>query len=80
MERINEAFGDTVNWDLFPDISVSMKNGFKYHDSDLEVSAGIQPRQEIIGIPPDNPAGRQANRHSGGEKLSQAQDSRHYDS
>jgi iron complex outermembrane receptor protein len=61
--RINEAFGDTVNWDLFPDIaikqvdivsanpvyglnalggaiSVSMKNGFEYRDSDLEVSGG----------------------------------------
>jgi iron complex outermembrane receptor protein len=61
--RINEAFGDTVNWDLFPDvaikrvelvssspvyglntlggaISVSMKNGFDYQGSDLELSGG----------------------------------------
>jgi len=61
--RINEAFGDTVNWDLFPDIavdrvelvssspvyglnalggaiSVSMKNGFKYQGSELELSGG----------------------------------------
>ena len=61
--RINEAFGDTVNWDLFPDvainrvelvssspvyglnalggaISVSMKNGFDYQGTDLELSGG----------------------------------------
>jgi len=61
--RINEAFGDTVNWDLFPDIaikqvdivsanpvyglnalggaiSVNMKNGFDYRDSEFEVSGG----------------------------------------
>ncbi len=61
--RINEAFGDTVNWDLFPDIaiqrveivssdpvyglnalaggmSVTMKNGFDYHGTDLELSGG----------------------------------------
>jgi iron complex outermembrane receptor protein len=61
--RINEAFGDTVNWDLFPSIainqvdlisssavyglnalgggiSISMKNGFSYHGSDVELSGG----------------------------------------
>jgi iron complex outermembrane receptor protein len=61
--RINEAFGDTVNWDLFPDIainrvelvssspvyglnalgggiSISMKDGFNYHGSDVELSGG----------------------------------------
>jgi iron complex outermembrane recepter protein len=61
--RINEAFGDTVNWDLFPDIainrvelvssspvyglnalgggiSISMKDGFSYHGSDVELSGG----------------------------------------
>ncbi|MGA2562878.1 MAG: TonB-dependent receptor [Steroidobacteraceae bacterium] len=61
--RINEAFGNTVNWDLFPDIainrvdlissspvyglnalgggiSVSMKDGFSYHGSDVELSGG----------------------------------------
>ncbi len=61
--RINEAFGDTVNWDLFPDvainrvslvssspvyglnalggaISMTMKNGFSYQGSDLELSGG----------------------------------------
>ncbi len=61
--RINEAFGDTVNWDLFPDvainrvelvssspvyglnalggaISVSMKNGFDYQGTDLELAGG----------------------------------------
>jgi outer membrane receptor protein involved in Fe transport len=61
--RINEAFGDTVNWDLIPDlaidrveissaspvyglnalgggVSVTMKNGFTYQGSDLEVSGG----------------------------------------
>ena len=64
--RINEAFGDTVNWDLFPDVaidrldivsadplfglnalggavSVTMKNGFTFHDSgygDGTVSGG----------------------------------------
>lgn len=61
--RINEAFGDTVNWDLFPDvainrvelissnpvyglnalggaISMSMKNGFDYQGTDLELSGG----------------------------------------
>jgi iron complex outermembrane receptor protein len=61
--RINEAFGDTVNWDLFPDIainrvalvssspvyglnalggaiSVTMKNGFSYQGSELELSGG----------------------------------------
>ncbi len=61
--RINEAFGDTVNWDLFPaiainrvdlvssspvyglnalggGISISMKDGFSYHGSDVELSGG----------------------------------------
>ncbi len=61
--RINEAFGDTVNWDLFPDIainrvdivssnpvyglnalggaiSLTMKNGFTYQGSDVELSGG----------------------------------------
>jgi iron complex outermembrane receptor protein len=61
--RINEAFGDTVNWDLFPDIairsvelvssspvyglnalgggvSISMKDGFSYHGSEMELSGG----------------------------------------
>jgi iron complex outermembrane receptor protein len=61
--RINEAFGDTVNWDLFPSIAInqvslissspvyglnalgggvaiSMKDGFSYHGSDLELSGG----------------------------------------
>ncbi len=61
--RINEAFGDTVNWDLIPDIAidrvelaslspvyglnalgggiaVTMKNGFTYDGSDLEISGG----------------------------------------
>jgi iron complex outermembrane receptor protein len=61
--RINEAFGDTVNWDLFPDIainrvslvssspvyglnalggaiSMTMKNGFSYQGTDLELSGG----------------------------------------
>ena len=61
--RINEAFGNTVNWDLFPDIaikrvdlvssspvyglnalgggiSISMKDGFSYHGSDVELSGG----------------------------------------
>ena len=61
--RINEAFGDTVNWDLLPDIavnqvelvssspvyglnalggavSITMKNGFTYQGTDLELSGG----------------------------------------
>ncbi len=61
--RINEAFGDTVNWDLIPDLaidhmtvvsdspvyglnalgagmSVSMKDGFDYHDAEADVSGG----------------------------------------
>src|SRR5580658_9651395 len=61
--RINEAFGDTVNWDLFPSIainqvelvssspvyglnalgggvSLTMKDGFSYHGSDVELSGG----------------------------------------
>ena len=70
--RINEAFGDTVNWDLFPDIainrvelvssspvyglnalggaiSVSMKNGFSYHDGDLELSGGSYGLHSAVG-------------------------------
>ncbi len=61
--RINEAFGDTVNWDLIPDLaidhmtvvsaspvyglnalgagmSVSMKDGFDYHDAEADASGG----------------------------------------
>jgi hypothetical protein len=61
--RINEAFGDTVNWDLFPDfaiqrvdivssspvyglnalgggISIGMKDGFSYHENELELYGG----------------------------------------
>jgi iron complex outermembrane recepter protein len=61
--RINEAFGDTVNWDLFPDaaidqvvlvsssplyglnalggaIPMTMKNGFTYQGSQVELSGG----------------------------------------
>jgi iron complex outermembrane receptor protein len=61
--RINEAFGDTVNWDLFPDaavnqvelvsssplyglnalggaVAVTMKNGFSYQGTELELSGG----------------------------------------
>ena len=61
--RINEAFGNTVNWDLFPaiainrvdlvssspvyglnalggGISISMKDGFSYHGSDVELAGG----------------------------------------
>jgi iron complex outermembrane recepter protein len=61
--RINEAFGDTVNWDLFPDIAInrvelissspvyglnalgggiaiSMKDGFSYQGSEVELSGG----------------------------------------
>ncbi len=69
--RINEAFGDTVNWDLFPDaaidrvelvsssplyglnalggaISVTMKNGFTYHGSDLELSGGSYGNRSVV--------------------------------
>ena len=72
MVRINEAFGDTVNWDLFPDIainqvelissspvyglnalggaiSVTMKNGFTYQGSDLELSGGSYQQRAITG-------------------------------
>ncbi len=68
--RINEAFGDTVNWDLFPDIaidqvelvssspvyglnalggaiSVTMKNGFTYHGTDLELSGGSHDQRAV---------------------------------
>lgn len=61
--RINEAFGDTVNWDLIPGfavnrltvqsnnpvfglnalggaVTVEMKTGFDFHESDLKLSAG----------------------------------------
>ena len=70
--RINEAFGDTVNWDLFPNvainevelvsssplyglnalggsISVSMKNGFNYHGSELELSGGSYGQRSAVG-------------------------------
>jgi iron complex outermembrane receptor protein len=68
--RINEAFGDTVNWDLFPDIaidqvdlvssspvyglnalggaiSVTMKNGFTYQGTDLELSGGSYGQRAV---------------------------------
>jgi len=70
--RINEAFGDTVNWDLFPDaaigqvqlassnplyglnalggaISVTMKNGFTYEDTALELSGGSYGNRSAVG-------------------------------
>lgn len=70
--RINEAFGNTVNWDLFPDIaiqqvelvssspvyglnalggaiSVTMKNGFTYQGTDLELSGGSYGQRAITG-------------------------------
>ncbi len=70
--RINEAFGDTVNWDLFPDIainqvelvssspvyglnalggavSVTMKNGFTYQGTDLELSGGSFGQRAVSG-------------------------------
>ena len=70
--RINEAFGNTVNWDLFPDIAidqvevvsssplyglnalggavaVSMKNGFTYQGSDLELSGGSYGQRSVVG-------------------------------
>ena len=70
--RINEAFGDTVNWDLFPDvaidqvelvsysplyglnalggaISVTMKNGFNYQGTDLELSGGSYGNRSVVG-------------------------------
>ncbi len=70
--RINEAFGDTVNWDLFPDIainqvelvsssplyglnalggaiSVTMKNGFTYQGTDLELSGGSYGQRALTG-------------------------------
>jgi iron complex outermembrane receptor protein len=70
--RINEAFGDTVNWDLFPDIaidqvelvsssplyglnalggaiSVTMKNGFTYQGTDLEISGGSYGQRALTG-------------------------------
>ncbi|MGB6604231.1 MAG: TonB-dependent receptor [Steroidobacteraceae bacterium] len=69
--RINEAFGDTVNWDLFPDIainqvalvsssplyglnalggaiSVSMKNGFTYQGTDVELSGGSYGQHSAV--------------------------------
>jgi iron complex outermembrane receptor protein len=68
--RINEAFGDTVNWDLFPDfaidsvqivssnpmyglnalgagMSIAMKNGFSYQDSDLELAYGSFEQRSV---------------------------------
>jgi iron complex outermembrane receptor protein len=70
--RINEAFGDTVNWDLFPDvainqvelvsssplyglnalggaISVTMKNGFAYQGTDLELAGGSYGNRSVVG-------------------------------
>jgi iron complex outermembrane receptor protein len=70
--RINEAFGDTVNWDFFPDIavdqvelvsssplyglnalggaiSVTMKNGFTYQGTDLELSGGMYGQRAVTG-------------------------------
>jgi iron complex outermembrane recepter protein len=70
--RINEAFGDTVDWDLFPDIainrvelissspvyglnalggaiSVSMKDGFNYQGSQLELSGGSWGQRSAAG-------------------------------
>ena len=70
--RINEAFGDTVNWDLFPDaainqvelvsysplyglnalggaVSVTMKNGFAYQGTDLELSGGSYGNRSVVG-------------------------------
>lgn len=61
--RINEAYGDTVNWDLMPSyavnrltvqgdnpvfglnalggaVTIEMKNGFNYQDSEAQLSAG----------------------------------------
>jgi iron complex outermembrane receptor protein len=61
--RINEAFGDAVNWDLIPDlaidridvvsanpvyglnalgggISIRMKDGFRYHGAEADLSGG----------------------------------------
>jgi iron complex outermembrane receptor protein len=69
--RINEAFGDTVNWDLFPDvainqvelvssspvyglnalggaISVTMKDGFTYQGTDLELSGGSYGQHSAV--------------------------------
>jgi len=69
--RINEAFGDTVNWDLFPDvaisrvelasysplyglnalggaIAVSMKDGFTYRGTDLELSGGSYGNRSAV--------------------------------
>jgi iron complex outermembrane receptor protein len=68
--RINEAFGDTVNWDLFPDVAidrvdvvsgnpvyglnalggaaiVTMKDGFKFHGGELELTGGSFGRRGI---------------------------------
>lgn len=70
--RINEAFGNTVNWDLFPDIaidqvqlvsasplyglnalggaiSVTMKNGFTYQGTALELSGGSYGQRSFVG-------------------------------
>jgi outer membrane receptor protein involved in Fe transport len=61
--RINEAFGDTINWDLIPTaaiqsvaliannpafglnalggaINITMKNGFNYHGTELDIMGG----------------------------------------
>jgi len=70
--RINEAFGDTVNWDLFPAIaigqvelvsssplyglnalggavSLTMKNGFTYDGSELELGGGSYGGRSAVG-------------------------------
>lgn len=70
--RINEAFGDTVNWDLFPDVAINqvqlvsysplyglnalggavamtMKNGFTYQGTDLELSGGTYGSRSVVG-------------------------------
>lgn len=70
--RINEAFGDTVNWDLFPDaaigqvelvsysplygrnalggaVSVTMKNGFTWQGTDLELAGGSYGNRSAVG-------------------------------
>jgi iron complex outermembrane recepter protein len=69
--RINEAFGNTVNWDLIPSVaidqvelvsssplyglnalggavSVTMKNGFSYQGSQLELSGGSYGQHSAV--------------------------------
>lgn len=70
--RINEAFGDTVNWDLIPDVAIdrvalisssplyglnalggaiaaTMKNGFTYEGTELELSGGSYGVHSVVG-------------------------------